>query len=312
MYIRDYTAKENPLPPSHEERNCMRIVSLENLHEVVTYTPTGPFDNGKGAVMRHDNDHRDSPKNTWYGCTPAEADRRLAHGWTEGGAKILDLDLYDLPTPRIIKRTRIWTDEGDELSLDRLYRGDTETMWQRMAPRERVGTLRVTLFAELGINCNVDQKVLFWRGATTLRLADLLQRAGYAVRILVGASTRHLAERRRGGSGTEYLDTSFYWTAKSYADPLDIDNLAVTIASAAFFRRQIFRQFDNLPEGQKWEQSWGLGQSSVSLSDAVAQMLADENGDLLIKTGERVADAATANEWLKSLAVAMPQIFDNN
>lgn len=310
MYIRDYRPNDETHPlPGYKTRH-LRIVSLDSLDEARNPPQNMPVIGGKEAVSRSDREHRTNPRNDWYGCTPSEADRRMAEGWQEGAATIAGLSFQDMPTPRTIKRTRAWTDEGDEVSLDRLLRGDTDTMWQRMLPRVRTGVVRITLYAELGINCGTHQQVLFWRGATTLRLADLLQKAGYAVRIVAGTASCSLGYRDGKKGETEYLHMLNYWTAKGYSDPLDLDNLAVSIASAAFFRRAVFRLLDNLPD-TSWRQCSGLGHLDGEFSDACAAMLASENGDLLIKVGERVTGQDSANKWLAGLAAALPQVFES-
>jgi len=304
MYTQDYSPKQDNHPlkgtPWHDQ--YLRLVALDSLHDALTYPGDSRYKNGVDAVKNHDREYSDSPRNRWYGCTPAAAEERLRSGWQDGASRINQLELTDLPTPRVIKRTRSWTDEGDELSIDRLYRGEVDSMWQKMMPRTRTGVLRVTLFAEMSINSNTEQSALFWRGATALRLADLLQSAGYAVRIVVAGSVNDLANK----SGHQ-LNWVGHWTAKHHSEPLDMDNLAVTVASAAFYRRQFFRLFDHLPPG--CSQSWCLGHAGAGLSDAVAAWMASETDDLLIKVGERVTDQQSANSWLKSLGQQMPQIF---
>lgn len=114
----------------------------------------------------------------------------VMRGWTEGLEALTRLTegLEDLvPPPQSRRRVRAWGDDGDEVSVDRVFGGSTE-MFRTTRRAVRTGVTRLCIVGEWGVNGNATQQDLYWTGAAMTLLSSLLEPAGYATDLsLVGA-----------------------------------------------------------------------------------------------------------------------------
>jgi hypothetical protein len=120
--------------------------------------------------------------NTW-----AEMTKAVVDVWPDGVRTITELAAAvrgsELPTPKSVRRrVKYREDEGDEFNLDRYE--DGMPPWRAMSPRRSVGPQVVSLACQIGGRCGVSSTDLFWRGAVSLVLCELLEDAGYLVELV--------------------------------------------------------------------------------------------------------------------------------
>lgn len=160
---------------------------------------------------------------------------QAALGVWRDGLKIIDGMLKELasetlPQPVSRRRRRFWSeDDGDELSLDRLERG--QPYWEGRKRQAKIAPAVITLVTDMSTNCGIESKSILWRGAATLVLSKLLEEAGYSVDLWCA---KRCAETYLNGSD---------WFAgvhiKRPGDPLEIGNL-VSAVSGWFYRTVLF------------------------------------------------------------------------
>ncbi len=133
------------------------------------------------------------------GCSPSDAyfigrkfsnwkeiDQAATAYW-EDGVKIIEhlqeeLRHERMPTPRSIKRRRIWSpDDGDNIDLDRLRSG--QDYWQGMERRKVASVQHLTVVTQFGGRGYLGSEQLIWRGAATVALCDILENEGYRVEL---------------------------------------------------------------------------------------------------------------------------------
>jgi hypothetical protein len=167
----------------------------------------------------------------WFGgiTSMENANELIKLGWREGAERALKLKEQvqkQVPEPLSVKRTIKWDDEGDELSIDRLYNGQIDEMWRRTGRKLRSGPRTVSILTNYGGNCMLTAEEMFWTGAASIALADILEDAGYVTEISGYNSTGHgrqgvLVQRVR---------------VKEAGEPLRPDTLAALTAHAGIFR----------------------------------------------------------------------------
>ena len=128
-----------------------------------------------------------SDRRAWYGDTDLDGmDKMMTEGWQEGMERALELkaEIEEIaPRPISVRRRLSWRDEGDELSHDRLYGGQIDSMW-RVGHRQLQRSPRtLKILGEIGGSFSQTAEQLFWTGATLLALSDVLEEAGYSTDI---------------------------------------------------------------------------------------------------------------------------------
>jgi hypothetical protein len=171
----------------------------------------------------------------WYGLSkdakdgekPTNATMRLIrNGWKRGVKLMQEVAAsVEAPTPRSIRRRAEWSDQGDEVEMQRVWGGNLDRAWRRTRKLSGVGPRRVRILVDSIAGGGEDSDSMRWRGVAAMRAADLLVDAGYAVQV---------ESVFKGGDSPKdfYLDV----VVKSYTDPLDMTSLAATTALPAFFR----------------------------------------------------------------------------
>jgi hypothetical protein len=82
-----------------------------------------------------------------------------------------------------VRRRLRWSDDGDEVSKDRLNGGQVDSCWRTTRRELSDGPEVVTIETNWGGNGNVTAEQLFWQGAAAACMTDLLESAGYRVEV---------------------------------------------------------------------------------------------------------------------------------
>lgn len=199
--------------------------SVTELMESVTLDHT-PRDSSNKSELDEVYKRRDAD---WYGLpnpgkNQAEVCKMFADGWDYGARQVQEM----LDTmPRIvlpdIRRKLIWADNGDSVDMDRVRAGRLDQAFRR-PKRNGKGVPRISLWADIGGNYNVEASELFWRGAAMCALGAALVKSGYSVELRCGC----------------YIDThqekSMLYTAciKPYTTPFTLPDLAAAVSPAMF------------------------------------------------------------------------------
>lgn len=128
-----------------------------------------------------------------FGCSDEpEARAILTKGWPQGAALVEKLakDIAEvLPPPKSRRRTRKWSDDGDEVSYERLQLGQDPWISSHRKLRSACGLIEVVSGWGSGCGGNVSQ--LQWSGAAALALTDLLEKADYSVELALITALGH-------------------------------------------------------------------------------------------------------------------------
>jgi hypothetical protein len=175
-----------------------------------------------------------SEAQSWLGAPSIETlKERLQKGWAEGVEKLEELSTKELASPLSVRRRRFKSDQGDELDMQAVWRGDLSRSWTRTRRQNRVGSRSVSIIINIGDNCGADSTKLFWRGASALKVAEQLSQAGYNVALYGVSSCQGI-----DSSGKQKL--AQFVEIKSEDSPLDMDKLAALTAMPGFFRTSMF------------------------------------------------------------------------
>lgn len=196
------------------------------------------FEKNRGSYNKH-NDRIDS---AWYGLPHPSGTKeihKLIHdGWTDGAKAMAalsdDIQISRLPT---VRRRRAWSDQGDELSIDRLYAGALDVAWRR--PRKGLCTTppRIRIVINMATPFSVKGREMFWRGAAGVILADKLTEAGYTIQIISAAMGAGCWPMGKWPKRCLYS-----CVVKDWRMPMELSGLASTTALAGMFRKFGFLQ----------------------------------------------------------------------
>lgn len=185
-------------------------------------------------------DNRDDPR--WYGGLRSKQDAYslLANGWREGATRLESLT-SDVSPPAAKSRRRkpVWGPDGDELGVDRALSGDWNAAWRSSRRVWTNGPSTVDVHALIGGDASQDSEQLFWAGAACAVITDLLENAGYRVRLLATS-----AEREHAGWSQTALTTV---VVKEADEPMRMDAVATTICHAGIYRTLMFRAMLSTP-----------------------------------------------------------------
>lgn len=232
---------------------------------------------------------RDVGGEEWLGApSVAELQRRLKNGWADGVAKIEKIATRELSAPASVRRRKTRSDQGDELDMQAVWRGDLNRAWSRTRRANKVGCRTVSIVIDLCASAGVSSSRLFWRGASALRLAQLLTESGYAV-ALFGA----FGGKRTDSTGK--LNLAQLVEIKSEDSPLDMDKLAALTAMAGFFRTSLFAGIHYAADQFGHEADDGLGVPAPEhIKTAVSMLPIPQN--VIIQ--RNVLDEKAANDWI--------------
>ena len=230
----------------------------------------------------------DNPQ-TWLGApSVAELQTRLKNGWPEGVKKIEQIATRELSAPASVRRRRVRSDAGDELDMQAVWRGDLNRAWTRTRRANRVGTRSVTIVIDLCASAGVSSDKLFWRGASALRLAQLLTESGYSVALYGGFGGNRC-------DSTGKLAIGQLVEIKSQDAPLDMDKLAALTAMAGFFRTSLFTGIHYACDQYGQGVDYGLGTPGPEHLAAAVKMLPIPQNAIIQKN---VLNEEAANKWI--------------
>lgn len=227
----------------------------------------------------------------WYGApSVAVLKERLTKGWADGAARLQKIATRDI-NPTSIRRRRTRGDQGDEVDMQAVWRGDLSRAWTRTRRQSRAGTNRtINLMVMLGDSASVSSDKLFWRGASVLKLADALVASGYNVGI-IGAITSQ-------GCGTsKNVDMAQFVEIKATDQPLDLSALAALTAMPGWFRTAGFAGIVTAADIADDTPDWGLGRPMNDRAGEFASMLGIEN----VHIQTNVNDQKQAEAWIDSI-----------
>jgi len=194
----------------------------------------------------------------WYGVSSVSAmAKALEQGHAEGVTAIDDMlgkIAAKLPKAVGIGRRLVRGDQGDELDIHAVNRGDISRAWSSRRRLIKRGKSAVRIVCDIAGNSSVDASTLQWRGVAALCVAEIMTGAGYKTEIVAGMSTSGTA------SGLPEVLTTI--TVKSMGTQPDKGLLAAALCLAGFFRTwgfvAIIRHADNAGK----HVTSGLGHSS--------------------------------------------------
>lgn len=217
----------------------------------------------------------------WLGadCTNGkQVQQKVRDGWPEGRDRLVELrDKVNISLPPIDRRRRMTrTDRGDSLDIHAVYAGRLDIAWRVAKRRSTIGPQKIEVAANMLCAGAEHSDVLFWRGAAATVLADMLEAAGFSVRLVIIFG---------GVNSTTGTEVSCRITVKDHGAPLDISTTAV-VTMPGFFRAL----------GHAWIASHMPGRQSDS-GISVRQGIT-EPSEILVS--HNVRDHGTASAFLEA------------
>ena len=194
---------------------------------------TGGCDNPANKSLWEQWGFTESWDSDWNGAdcrTGNDVQKRMRDGWPEGRDRLNELrsgvtTLDALPQDR--RRRMVRGPSGDTLDINAVYAGRLDVAWRTPRRTTSSGPQKIELCANMLCSGGAHADVLFWRGAAAAVLADLLEFAGYMVRLVV-----IFGGEVCGGSGEK---VSCRVTVKEHGTPFDVTSTSATILPG-FFR----------------------------------------------------------------------------
>ena len=126
----------------------------------------------------------------WFGIASTEAVIEAVNkSYAEGAEKIRALhDSVSVKLPRAVwsGRKRVRGDDGDDLNIEAVHRGELDRAWTKSVRRVKHGASAITLYVDIGANYMTRSDELQWRGLAGVALARIMEAAGYSVEIVAG------------------------------------------------------------------------------------------------------------------------------
>lgn len=132
---------------------------------------------------------RSGKRSGFYGASEADARKLISQGWPVGAKLVEALAKKveeQLAPPKSRRRTRKWSEDGDEISYERLQLGQDAWLSSHRKLKSACGLVEVV--ASWGDGCGATQDQLKWSGAAALALTDLLEKADYSVELCLVAA----------------------------------------------------------------------------------------------------------------------------
>lgn len=194
-----------------------------------------------GARRAHKAEVHTSPE--WYGgiSTRKQATNLLEKGWSEGVERLREVaaEISDAPTPKIRRRVRRWADDGEELSIDRALAGQWDHAYSMSTRQTSEGPQIIDLVGLFGGAGLMTAEEMFWQGAVLAILSDILESAGYRVRLIGEDPFATDAFPPAIGSNRVVI--------KEDHEPVRMDAIASVMCHAGTYRTHGFRMLFNVP-----------------------------------------------------------------
>lgn len=211
-----------------KENNEMVSVHFESILELMDFVP--PAENARSFNSYINSNDENDQQRGFLGTTESykEMIKRALVG-DSGAYKIakqreeqlsIGTTKTSLQTIKKVKRKRIKSGIGDELDINKVYQGNSDTAWSKMIRIESdVKHHLVTIFVSIGGSWKLKVNDTIWRCAAILKLNNELQAAGKSVKIIVGHGYSEVMRGTR-----KRLTTSI--TVKKYNETLSPERLA--------------------------------------------------------------------------------------
>lgn len=175
----------------------------------------------------------------WYGLdepgqetltTSALVASFLGQGWVLGVERMREaLGQVALPVMASVRRRGVWSDDGEELSPERLFTGNLETCWRTTRKQASGAPVRLQIIVNAGALHTVSASAAFWRGAAATVIAEAACAAGYSVAV---DSLFHAVAY----AASESRDYAAMVRVKAYESPLDLSGVAAMTAHPSMLR----------------------------------------------------------------------------
>lgn len=221
----------------------------------------------------------------WAGAaTTAEAVSAITGHYADGAAIISRIEkaavAVTLPPTMDTRRRRVRSDQGDNLDIHAVYRGQIDRAWDRMGRRQVTAPPMVSIVINSIILSDSPKTVISYRGAVGIVLCQMLERYGYRVRLVVARG----GEARTPGGADEKF--SCRTTIKDYGMPLDRET--VTCATHPAMQRVL---------GLRW--TWAQKHRPGTASGSGVGEALREKGEIFISS--EVTDEKTSIRKIHSV-----------
>lgn len=205
--------------------------------------PEGAHPDNKAQRDEIESESREwSPSRTKFvtGANPLPSARDYVDfvqgGWTEGTdtvAKLQDGFMETLPAPQRVMRQRVRRDQGDELDIHRVWRGQLDTAWSKTIRAQRLAPRPLVILGGFGHSAVVKASDLHWSGLALAALVDLAESAGFSCDVVHSNFFTPGGGRFGGGGNPRHLQENRV-ISKRAGEPLRLSLLASLAHSAAF------------------------------------------------------------------------------
>lgn len=254
----DHSAETVPTPPAKCGARQQWFSSFGEFQRYLNDTPmTRNFYNP--SSKRSDNGDEG-----WHGTkTWDEAVALARDGWHEGLEKIASMSRPIVETISTrIERADIFHDvEGMSVDIARFVEGEPEC-WQNQTHTivEGRGNRVQRIFVNASTSGGVSTSSMIERGSYIAACVECLERAGFACEVVWAMGIGASFGNSKGPDGL----INAYVTIKQPDAPLDMANLAFTLAHPAMFRRLGFAYIERQSELVSYVQDGSYGMSSVT------------------------------------------------
>lgn len=162
--------------------------------------------------------------------------KAVQKGWYEGVKKAENL-VKDIKAPQVqsIRRRRVRGDKGDSLDIHAVNSGKLDKAWIRRQKRKTSAPPVLKMALNIAANCETSAKTLYWRGAASVMLTRLLEKAGYMIDI-----SAYCASVSTYADG-QYKNSAACFQLKKSGDSLLVNNLMACLGLSGFFRSYGFK-----------------------------------------------------------------------
>lgn len=300
MARRRFTRNRSTVTSDHYALPLAPVSHIRHHFDSVDEFTTAPFVNSNNAARCHRefynngrwlNASHDYHANTWFGAPSKEiAAARVTKGWVEGAQRVLDtMSTLDAPTPISVRRKLARAEQGDELDVHAVYRGDLDHAWTTRRRRQVTAPRNVRIVVQLNLLAVTSSDELFWRGAAMVKLSDALVESGYNVEI-IGA----IASDRIDSQRCDYLISM---VLKEFRSQLDTATIAGVACNAGFHRLYGFKAYDVFVP---WDKSSGDAQGCASDTTGriINEARLNADGTPTFVTPYDINDKETAEAWI--------------
>jgi hypothetical protein len=224
----------------------------------------------------------------WYGagCNSGnDVQAKMITGWDEGRKRLDDLrnKMGELDLAPVDRRRRVVrADQGDSLDMVQVYAGRLDIAWTTPRRKTVYAPQKVEILANMICSGADHPDVLFWRGAAAAVLADVLETAGYMVRLVVGFGGSAYPSK-----GTEKVSCRI--TVKEHGCPLDVTSTSAVIMPG-FFRALGHGWIAGHCEGHITSPGISVGQCEIDTGEILLSHKVFDHATALAFINDTIAD----------------------